>query len=109
MKAEFTWRKTAAYYTLLRWSNVLMKAELPYEYVNVSGPKFWYVPPVVVDKVAYIEHIRLGIEDKPKLIVSSVLTGKQYNEVMEYLQEAGKRLSEIKKEIEDGVELVIQV
>lgn len=109
MKAKFTWRNTAAYHTLIRWSDVLMKDELPYEYVNGYGPKFWYVPPIVVDKVAYIEHIRLWTEDRPKLIVGSVLTGKQYGQVIRYLQGAGKSLSEIKKEVGEGEELVIEI
>jgi len=114
MKAKFTWRKTRAYHTLIRWSDVLMKAELPYEYVNVDGPKFWYVPPIVMEKTAYIEHIRLGSqldsnELNMLLFEGTVLLGMQYNEVMEYLQKAGKRLSRIKKEVDEGEEFTVQV
>lgn len=115
MKAKFTWRKTRAYHTLIRWSDVLMKVELPYEYVNGNGPKFWYVPPIVAENTAYLEHIRLGSQLEPDelnmlLFEGAVMPGMQYNEVMEYLQEAGKRLSEIKKAIvEEGEEFVIQV
>jgi len=114
MKAKFTWRRTASYYTLIRWSDVLMKVELPYEYVNGPGPKFWYVPPAVIEKTAYLEHIRLGSQLEPDelnmlLFEGTVRIGKPYNQVTRYLQEAGKRLSEIKKEVEEGEEFVIQV
>jgi len=112
MKAEFTWRNPAAYYTLIRWSDVLRRDELPYEYVNGPGPKFWYVPPAVIEKTAYIEHIRLGhdnILNLPKLYEGAVLTVEQYKKVIEYLQGAGKRLPEIKKEIEEGEEFTVQV
>lgn len=115
MKAKFTWRKTGktiTYYTLIGWSDVLTGVELPYEYVGGPGPKFWYVPPIVVDKVAHIERIHLGqdnILNLPQLWGGAVLTVEHYTKVMEYLEKAGKRLSEIKKEVDEGEEFVIQV
>jgi len=110
-KAKFTWRKTPGKYSLLGWSDVLTNAELPFEYVGSPGQKFWYVPPIVVEKVAYIEHIRLGQDSTVpgKLAVGTVLTAGGYDQMMDYLCAAGKRLSRIKKEIEEGEEFVIQV
>jgi len=113
-KAKFTWRRTASYYTLIRWSDVLMNAELPFEYTNGPGEKFWYVPPIVSGKVAYNEHIRLGAHDKHssgyvRLMIGSVILIDNYDMLVKYLQDAGKRLSDIKKEIEEGEEFTVQV
>ncbi len=114
MKAEFTWRVTSQYCTLLRWSGVLMKTELPFEYVNGPGPKFWYVLPVVVDnvvvddRIAYEEHIRLAIGEATHLVVGSVILREDYDMLIEYLTDAGERLSEIKKEIYESEESVVQ-
>jgi len=109
MKAEFTWRITSQYCTLIRWSGVLMKAELPFEYANGPGPKFWYVPPVVDVGVAYGDHIRLSIDAATHLVVGSVILREDYDMLIEYLKSAGERLSEIKKEVNEGEESVVQV
>lgn len=60
MKVTLRWRKLRKTYTLLSWDNVSVREELPVEYTNGPGPKFWHVPPVVAGKVAYAEHVRLG-------------------------------------------------
>jgi len=101
MKAKFTWRKNAECYTLLGWSDVLTKAELPSEYVGGPGPKFWDSR----------RNVTLGPDSTvpDKLFESMVLTDKQYTIVMDYLCAAGKRLSRIMKEIEEGEEFTVQV
>lgn len=113
MKAKFTWRKTAIYHTLIHWSGVLTKAELPYEYVNGDGPSFWYVPPSVIEGTAYPEHVRLGSQlesdELNMLLEGTVLIENQYDLVRTYLNEAGKRLTRIRKMVEDGQEFVMQV
>lgn len=108
MKAKFTWRATSQYCTLLSWSGVLLKAELPFEYVNGPGAKFWYVPPVVDNKVAYGDHIKLD-HAPAHLVVGSVVLREDYDMMIRYLQNAGERLSEIKKEVDEGEVLVVQV
>ncbi len=114
MKAEFVWRVTSQYCTLLRWSGVLLRAELPFEYVNGPGPKFWYVPSVVVgtvvvdDRITYDEHIRLAVDDAAPLVAGSVILRENYDMLVEYLKSAGARLSDIKKEIVESEECVVQ-
>ncbi|MEA3338591.1 MAG: hypothetical protein U9R15_01365 [Chloroflexota bacterium] len=100
MKAMFTWRETSQYCTLMSWSGVLLKAELPFEYVNGPGAKFWYVPPV---------YIQLNWGESVNLVVGSVIMREDYGMLIRYLQDAGERLSEIKKEVDAGDVVVVQV
>jgi len=114
MKATFRWRKTVATYTLLGWDNVLMRDELPFEYTNGPGPKFWYVPPVVAGKVAYVEHIRLGTlsEDHSgyvRIMRGSVLFEDDHDKLIAYLKSAAERLSLLKKEIAESKEITDEV
>ena len=114
MKATFRWRKTVATYTLLGWDNVLMRDELPFEYVNGPGPKFWYVPPVVAGKVAYNEHIRLGTlsEDHSgyvRIMIGSVLFVDDHDKLIAYLKYAAERLHILNEAIAESKEITDEV
>jgi len=114
MKATFRWRKLCETYTLLGWDNVLMRDELPAEYTNGPGPKFWYVPPVVAGNVPYNEHIRLGVIDKnhsgyARLMLGSVIFEKDHDKLITYLKGAAKRLSCIRLELESAEEITVEV
>jgi len=111
MTAEFTWRVTSQYCALMGWSGVLMKAELPFEYVNGPGPKFWYVPTIVDGRIAHDEHILLGgtYIGRRELTIGYVIKCTEYGKLVSYLQEAGKQLSEINKEVETVEVSVVQV
>lgn len=113
MKAKFTWRKVkwlkANTYTLVRWSDVLMEHELPDEYVNGSGSKFWYVPSSDIDNVWHPEYICLGHDydhNTRRLFEGDVLTEVPYERVVAYLQSAGTRLFAVKKAVQDSSELL---
>jgi len=112
MKAKFTWRKVqwlkANTYTLVRWSDVLMEHKLPDEYVDGSGPTFWYVS-ADIDEVSHTEHIHLGHDydrNTSRLFEGAVLTEEQYERVVAYLQSAGTRLFAVKKAVRDSSELL---
>jgi hypothetical protein len=114
MNATLRWRKLCETYTLLGWDNVLMRDELPFEYTNAPGPKFWYVPPVVVGKVAYVEHIRLGSKSEDhsgyvRMMLGSVLFEEDHDKLVVYLKEAAKRLSRIRAELESAEEITVEV
>lgn len=114
MKATFRWRKLCDTCTLLGWDNILMRDELPFEYTNAPGPKFWYVPPVVAGKVAYVEHIRLGLTDENhsgyvRLMIGSVILAEDYDKLITYLKSAGERLSWLLVELESAEEITVEV
>ena len=111
MGAEFMWRKTASHYALLGWSGVLVESELCYEYLHSHGPKFWYVPPIVDDAGPYGEHIRLGGDylGLHKRARGTIVTGPEYYKLVRYLHAAGKRLSDINKEVAEGEEFTVKV
>jgi len=109
VKAKLVWRKTKEHIALLEWSGIELKADLPYEYVNGGGPKFWYVPPTTIDYTHYGEFIQLD-KDAGKaldantfphrLYVGTVLTHHEHDMLKKYLALAGVRLSRIKTEVE---------
>jgi hypothetical protein len=114
MKATLRWRKLCETYTLLGWDNILMRDELPFEYTNTPGAKFWYVPPTVAGKVAYVEHIRLGAKSEDhsgyvRLMLGSVLFHEDRDKLIVYLKEAAKRLSGIRSELESAEEITVEV
>ena len=114
MNTTLRWRKLCETYTLLGWDNVLMQDELPFEYTNGPGSKFWYVPPTVVGKVAYVEHIRLGTTSEDhsgyvRIMLGSVLFQVDYVKLIAYLKDAAKQLSRIKKEIVESEEITLEV
>lgn len=93
----------------MEWSGIELKADLPYEYVNGGGPKFWYVPPTTIDYTHYEESIQLGkdagkaLDDNTfpnRLYVGTVITDHEHDMLKEYLTLAGVRLSRIKAEVE---------
>ncbi len=114
MKATLMWRRLGDTYTLLEWANCLMRDELPFEYTNTPGPKFWYVPPTVAGKVAYVEHIRLGAKSKDhsgymRLMIGTVLFDEEYDKLIVYLKSAAKRLSWIRAELDSAEGITVEV
>ena len=111
MKAKFRWRKTRAGYALLGFTDVLRKGELPVEYVNGRGPKYWYVAPAVVEKVAYGDYIVYyhDVSRGHKLAVGKVLSPDEWENVMQTLVDAGDHLADVRKMVEAGEELTMQV
>ena len=114
MNATFRWRKTSGTYTLLGWDNVHQRGDLPFEYTNGPGAKFWYVPPVVAGNVPYVEHIRLGAKSEDhsgyvRLMLGSVLFQEDYVKLIAYLKDAAKQLSRIRAELESAEEITLEV
>ena len=108
---KLIWRKTTDTLALMDWSGVMRRGELPPEYVNGKGPKFWLVPPGAMGGVRYIEYIQLG-EDAGKaldantfpnkLYIGTVLTYREQERVAEYLLAASRRLHDLNVEIADS-------
>jgi len=114
MKATLRWRKLCETYTLLGWDNVHQRGDLPFEYTNGPGAKFWYVPPVVAGNVPYVEHIRLGTisEDHSgyvRIMLGSVLFEEDHVKLIAYMKDAAERLSRIKKEVTASKEITVEV
>lgn len=114
MKATLRWRKLCETYTLLGWDDVLMRDDLPFEYTNGPGSKFWYVPTVADGKVAYAEHIRLGVIDENhsgyvRLMIGSVIFEEDHEKLITYLMDAANRLSQIRLEFKLAKEIIDEV
>ena len=110
MKAKFRWRKTRAGYALLGFTDVLRKGELPVEYTNRPGPKYWYVPPAIMDKVAYGDYIIYYGESRERnLVVGRVMSPDEWEYLMRILVEAGEHLADVRQMVEAGEEITMQV
>lgn len=114
MKATFRWRRLCSTYTLLGWDDVLMRDDLPFEYTNAPGSKFWHVPPELVGKVTYPEHIRLGIINENhsgyvRLMIGSVILAEDYDKLITYLKSAAERLSGLLADLESAEEITVEV
>lgn len=100
MTMTLSWRKTISHYVLTDWEGVLQKSELPPEYTNTPGQKFWYIPTQC--------HIQLGGDDIDGLIgvtfpallcIGTTLTPKQHESLINYITAAVKRLREAEIEM----------
>ena len=108
-ETKLIWRKTTDAFTLVDWSGVKRKDELPHEYVNGKRPKFWHVPADVIGDTRYNEYILLGVNMGPnKLYVGTVLAYREQVEVEKYLLAASRRLHDINAQIA-GSEMVTTV
>lgn len=110
MKVKINWLKTRLGYTLLGYTDVLQKSELPAEYVNMSGPKYWYVPLAIVEKVAHGDYIAYysGFHEY-KLVVGMVLSPDEWEQVMKIFVEAGEHLADARKMVGAGEEITMLV
>lgn len=109
-KATFKWRilsvRKVDMYTLLDWVNVKKYGDLPPEYTNYFGPKFWEADGfLVLDGCA--------IEDTPHckgLRRGTVLEKKGYVIVMAHLKAAAGQLQAVNSAIEHDIfPLTVQV
>lgn len=107
---ELIWRRITDSFTLVEMFDVKTRAELPYEYVNGNGPKFWLVPEANV-VAQHDEYIYLGkhtgkavdcIAFLNRLYIGTVLTHKENKLVGKYLLEASRRLHDLNIEIIDA-------
>ena len=108
---KLIWRRITDTFTLVDWSDSKRRDELPYEYVNGKGPKFWYVPPATIGGARYNDYVQLG-ENAGKaldtntfpnrLYIGTVLTHRENELVNKYLLAASQRLDDITKQIIDA-------
>jgi hypothetical protein len=106
-KAKFEWRITqythANLYTLIDWSGVMEFGELPPEYTNYHGQKFW----VDGGKVVLPNLTRGTLPERGALGRGTVLEEAEFKAVELHLRGAAKRLQSINQAIKERSECVI--
>lgn len=110
MNVKISWLKTMLGYTLLGFDGVLQRSELPAEYVNSRGPKYWYVAPAISKTVAYGDYIAYySHSHEYKLTIGIVLSPDEWEQVMKIFVEAGDRLADVRKMVDAGEEITMLV
>ena len=109
---KLTWRKTTDTFTLMGWSGIKYKSELPYEYVNGKGPKFWSCcHHDDAGDIRYIKYIHLDNNAGKALdyntfpsglYIGIVLTYREQARVAKYILNASQRLHDINAQIADS-------
>ncbi|MCD6161846.1 MAG: hypothetical protein J7K40_05470 [candidate division Zixibacteria bacterium] len=107
MKTILSWRKTASHFSLIEWSGVLQKPELPPEYTNTPGAKFWCVPIQRCIQLGGDSRCDLiGVTAPARLYIGTTLTLEQHESLINYIAAAVKRLREAEIEIESAETVV---
>lgn len=106
-KPKFLWRiteyKHAKLYTLINWSGVRDRRNLPPEYINYHGEKFWDVDDDHISLAGGMNNMRsIG----NSLSRGTVLEEDEYTILIAHLQAAASRLKSVNWVIKDRSEII---
>jgi len=106
-KAKFEWRITRFahedLYTLIGWSDVKEFGDLPPEYTNYHGQKFWAAD----DSIVLADHAIDTLPQRHKLHRGVVMEGPKFKAVEAHLRAASRRLQSVNQTIKVRSECVI--